>query len=158
MFISAILVAAVYAFFITQGRTYAVQDNVADMQQNTRVSLLTIVRNVRMAGYGVPAGCALYPVNSTTGPDRIFVSDAAAIGSTPDSEVFFAELQSTANSGATSITVLSTDVDGNGDESDPLDENNYDFRAGAALIISDGTNTQGVVIRSTYDKTKTTIS
>lgn len=138
LLISAILVAAVYAFFITQGRTYAVQDNVADMQQNTRVSLLTIVKNVRMAGYGVPAGCALYPDNNTDRPDRIFVSDAAAIQSSPDSERFYAELTAGVGSGADALSV-NTDIDNDGND-------DVIFTSGDALIISNGTNTEAVEI------------
>ncbi|MBW2040092.1 MAG: PilW family protein [Deltaproteobacteria bacterium] len=141
MVISALLVAAMYSFFMVQQRTYAVQDNVADMQQNARMSLITLVKNVRMAGYGVPNSCALVPVNSSTGPDGIFVSDHTVIQTLPDSDIFFAELNADVSSGATSITVTTTDIDGDG---------NDDFFATKALIISDGTNTEGMMISTNY--------
>ncbi len=149
MVISALLVAAMYSFFMTQQRTYAVQDNVADMQQNARMALLTLVHNVRMAGYGVPKFCALAPVNSTTGADGIFVSDPDRIQTLPASEVFYAELNSDASQGATSITVTVTDIDGDG---------NDDFAANGAFIISDGTNTEGIVISNNYSAGSTTIT
>ena len=151
MVISAFLVAAMYTFFITQQRTYAVQDNVADMQQNARMSLITLVRNVRMAGYGVPSSCALAAINSTTAPDGIFVSNSDAIQILPDSVIFYAELASNVSAGATSITVNAgdTDIDGNGSD---------DFVANGALIISDGTNTEGMVIANGYTSGDATIT
>jgi prepilin-type N-terminal cleavage/methylation domain-containing protein len=55
MAISGIVVAAVYTAFITQQKSYTVQDQVAETQQNARVGLDLIAREVRMAGYGQPA-------------------------------------------------------------------------------------------------------
>lgn len=149
MVVSALLVAGMYSFFMIQQKTYAVQDNVADMQQNARMSLVTLVRNVRMAGYGVPSTCALVPVNSTTGPDGIFVSDATVIQTLPASDIFSAELNADVSSGATSVTVTITDIDEDG---------TADFVANGALIISDGTNTEGMVIPTSYTTGNATIS
>lgn len=148
MVVSTLLVAGMYSFFMIQQKTYAVQDNVADMQQNARMSLVSLVRNVRMAGYGVPSTCALVPVNSTTGPDGIFVSDATAIQTLPASDIFSAELNADASSGATAITVTITDIDEDGTD---------DFVANGALIISDGTNTEGMVIPTSYTAGNVTI-
>jgi prepilin-type N-terminal cleavage/methylation domain-containing protein len=50
--ISGILVAALYRTFISQQRTYSVQEQVADMQQNLRVAIDRMTRDIRMAGYG----------------------------------------------------------------------------------------------------------
>lgn len=55
MAISGIVVAAVYTAFITQQKSYTVQDQVAEAQQNARVGLDLIAREVRMAGYGQPS-------------------------------------------------------------------------------------------------------
>jgi len=55
MAISGIVVAAVYTAFITQQKSYTVQDQIAEAQQNSRVGLDLIAREVRMAGYGQPA-------------------------------------------------------------------------------------------------------
>jgi type IV pilus assembly protein PilW len=49
--ISSILVAALYRTFIRQQKTYTIQDQVADMQQNARAAMDIITRHVRMAGY-----------------------------------------------------------------------------------------------------------
>ena len=50
--ISAALVAALYGTFLTQQHTYVVQDDVLDMQQNVRVALNEMIREIRMAGFG----------------------------------------------------------------------------------------------------------
>ena len=50
--ISAILTAAIYRTFIYQQKTYAVQEDVSDMQQNARVAVNRMLREIRMAGFG----------------------------------------------------------------------------------------------------------
>ena len=50
--ISGVLIAALYRTFIRQQKSYAVQDQVADMQQNSRVAIERMSREIRMAGYG----------------------------------------------------------------------------------------------------------
>ena len=48
--ISAILVGGTYSIFITQQRTYVLQDQVVGAQQDARAALIIIARDVRMAG------------------------------------------------------------------------------------------------------------
>ena len=50
--ISAILIAGIYRTFIHQQKTYATQEQVADMQQTVRVAINRMVREIRMAGFG----------------------------------------------------------------------------------------------------------
>jgi len=50
--ISAILVAGIYRTFIQQQKSYATQEQVADMQQNVRVAINRMMREIRMAGFG----------------------------------------------------------------------------------------------------------
>ena len=52
MAISGILIAALYRTFIGQHRTYTVQEEVVDMQQNARVAINRMMREIRMAGFG----------------------------------------------------------------------------------------------------------
>jgi prepilin-type N-terminal cleavage/methylation domain-containing protein len=52
MVISAVLIAAIYRTFIVQYRTYTVQEQVVDMQQNARVAINRMMREIRMAGFG----------------------------------------------------------------------------------------------------------
>ena len=70
--ISSILMGAMYQTFIKQQKTYAVQEQVSEAQQNVRIAMDTIVRYVRMAGYkGNPAGAGsfgfLYAKSDTIG-------------------------------------------------------------------------------------------
>ena len=50
--LSGILIAALYRVFISQQNISTVQDQVADMQQNVRVAIGQMTREIRMAGYG----------------------------------------------------------------------------------------------------------
>jgi prepilin-type N-terminal cleavage/methylation domain-containing protein len=50
--LSSILIAALYRTFIGQQKTYAVQEQVVDMQQNVRVAINKMMREIRMAGFG----------------------------------------------------------------------------------------------------------
>jgi type IV pilus assembly protein PilW len=50
--VSAILVAGVYKTFISQQHTFTVQEQVVDMQQNVRLSINQLTRELRLAGFG----------------------------------------------------------------------------------------------------------
>ena len=50
--ISGILMAAIYRTFIGQHKTYSVQEQVVDMQQNARGAISRMMREIRMAGFG----------------------------------------------------------------------------------------------------------
>ena len=50
--LSSILTAVLYRAFIGQQRTYTVQDQVAEMQQNARAAIGQMTKEIRMAGYG----------------------------------------------------------------------------------------------------------
>jgi prepilin-type N-terminal cleavage/methylation domain-containing protein len=50
--LSSLLTAALYRIFISQEKIYTVQDQVADMQQNARIAICQMTREIRMAGYG----------------------------------------------------------------------------------------------------------
>ena len=50
--ISAVLVGGMYRTFVYQQKTYATQEQVADMQQNVRVAINRMMREIRMAGFG----------------------------------------------------------------------------------------------------------
>jgi hypothetical protein len=49
--ICGIIVAAVYRLFVAQTRSYTVQDQVAESQQNVRNSMELLLRDIRMAGF-----------------------------------------------------------------------------------------------------------
>jgi type IV pilus assembly protein PilW len=50
--ISGILVGGVYRTFVSQQHTYTVQEQVVDMQQNVRLGINRMTRELRMAGFG----------------------------------------------------------------------------------------------------------
>jgi prepilin-type N-terminal cleavage/methylation domain-containing protein len=50
--IMSFLVASLYRIFVGQQKIYNVEDQVADMQQNVRVSISQMVRKIRTTGYG----------------------------------------------------------------------------------------------------------
>ena len=50
--ISSIVIAALYRVFISQQKTYTVQEQVKDMQQNARQSINRMMSEIRMAGFG----------------------------------------------------------------------------------------------------------
>jgi prepilin-type N-terminal cleavage/methylation domain-containing protein len=52
LMMSSILIAALYRTFIVQQKTYTVQEQVVDMQQNVRVAIHRMMSEIRMAGFG----------------------------------------------------------------------------------------------------------
>jgi len=48
---TGIILAAVYATYIIQKKTYTAQDQVVEMQQNIRAAMYSMIREIRMAGY-----------------------------------------------------------------------------------------------------------
>jgi type IV pilus assembly protein PilW len=86
--ILALVMTAVFATFTTQQQSFTAQSRVAEMQQNLRIAVDYMARDLRMAGYGIPdnvtvpgganaAGFttirSLYAVDNTAGPDQIYV-------------------------------------------------------------------------------------
>jgi type IV pilus assembly protein PilW len=49
--ICAVLVGGIYRVFISQTRAYSLQDQVVEVQQNTRAAMEILIRDLRMAGY-----------------------------------------------------------------------------------------------------------
>jgi prepilin-type N-terminal cleavage/methylation domain-containing protein len=54
--LSFILVGSVYQSFSSQQKAYTIQDQVAETQQNARMAMNILLRDIRMAGYGMPDG------------------------------------------------------------------------------------------------------
>jgi len=50
--ITGILVGAIYRTFISQQKTYTVQEEVVDMQQSVRANISRMMREIRMTGFG----------------------------------------------------------------------------------------------------------
>jgi prepilin-type N-terminal cleavage/methylation domain-containing protein len=67
--------------FTVQQKTYVVVDQVTEAQQNLRAVSDLIDRDVRLAGFMVPGHAAVCGHDATTGPDRLYLSNADAIRS-----------------------------------------------------------------------------
>lgn len=65
--------------FTANRNAYVVIENVSEAHQNIMAIASMIERDLRNAGYAVPAEAAACGVDSTTAPDMLFVSDADAI-------------------------------------------------------------------------------
>jgi len=68
--ISGILVAGVYRTFISQQHTFTVQEQVVDMQQNVRLAINRMTRELRMAGYG-RMDAIFFGIGKVNGYDKV---------------------------------------------------------------------------------------
>lgn len=84
MAISGMIVAAMYAAYLSQQRTYLMQEQVAEMQQNIRAALDKISREIRMAGYD-PTGGAGAGITTASAGQISFTLDNNGDGDTADS-------------------------------------------------------------------------
>jgi prepilin-type N-terminal cleavage/methylation domain-containing protein len=82
--LSSILIAALYRMFISQQKTYTVQEQVVDMQQNVRLAMDQMAREIRMTGYGKNILSIYGNVNGFTKVITA-VNNANLIGKTDDS-------------------------------------------------------------------------
>jgi type IV pilus assembly protein PilW len=53
--IGSLLLASLYNFYLTQKKTHDIREQIAEMQQNARVGMALMVREIRLAGYN-PTG------------------------------------------------------------------------------------------------------
>jgi type IV pilus assembly protein PilW len=49
--ISTILIGGIYRLFVSQGKVYAIQDQVVEVQQNTRAAMEILLKDLRMTGF-----------------------------------------------------------------------------------------------------------
>jgi hypothetical protein len=68
MLLGSIVVMGLYNFLISQTRTYAVQDEIGEMQQNLRVAMEKISRDLQMSGFGKPFWATISGVNLGSPP------------------------------------------------------------------------------------------
>lgn len=81
--ISGIIVAAIYAAYISQQRTYLAQEQVAEMQQNIRAAVDLMAREIRSAGYD-PTGKAGAVITTASAGQISFSQDINGDGDTAD--------------------------------------------------------------------------
>jgi prepilin-type N-terminal cleavage/methylation domain-containing protein len=112
--ISAVVTAAVYAIFITQQKTYAIQSGVTDMQQNARAALMLMVRDLRMAGAGIGSSFSVQDYAGTARTAATTVTPGAGADDPDEIIVVYASEPDTASfvSAVSSNLVTLTDVSG----------------------------------------------
>jgi prepilin-type N-terminal cleavage/methylation domain-containing protein len=113
--ISSILIAALYRTFIGQQKTYIVQDQVVDMQQNVRVAINKMMREIRMAGFGNVSN--VLPLDAHDGPFNNVINSADNVNHVGQNDD-----QITIIGAFELITTLATDVSGN---SNRIEVNGY---------------------------------
>ena len=81
--LTGIVSGAIYNIFISQGRAYTIQSEVAEMQQNLRAGIFMMEREIRMVGYD-PTRAADAEI-LTAAPDHLeFTADLNGDGDTDD--------------------------------------------------------------------------
>ncbi|MEM9176678.1 MAG: prepilin-type N-terminal cleavage/methylation domain-containing protein [Myxococcota bacterium] len=156
----------------TQQKTSIVTEQIVEVQNNVRAVSSLLEREIRMAGFMVPAAAAVCGVDSTTGPDELYLSESEMI--VPDDEragTLGARLSSLASwsastSAGSTINDLAldsstTDLDGDGTFFYDNDENGTaeaDFREGGGFILADAANpARGAVCGTVGDDPTSTL-
>jgi prepilin-type N-terminal cleavage/methylation domain-containing protein len=98
--VSSILVAGVYRTFVSQQHTFSVQDQVVDMQQNVRLAINRMTRELRMANFGSP----IY-TNSDGSRNNEFFNHGGMVVNDGTNNVTFNDVINP-GAGGTSITVV----------------------------------------------------
>ena len=137
--ILTIVTAQVLMVFTTQHTSYVAQERVVDLQQDARLVLDLMLRDLRMAGFMVPPSAAVSSRDGgNSASDVLCVSDATYMA---DAQVVAAAARFDRavlggnlgpNEDQVTVTPATMDIDGDG---------NGDFDDGQGLIIADGTNT-----------------
>jgi type IV pilus assembly protein PilW len=116
--LTGIVAGAIYNIFISQGKAYTIQSEVAEMQQNLRAGIFMMEREIRMVGY-----------------DPTREADAQILTAAPGHLEFTADLN---GDGVTDdpnehmiYTLYDTDADGT---SDALGRNDVNSGAGTQLL------------------------
>jgi len=154
MGVLAIISVYLMETFTVNNRNYTALDQTIEAQQNMRAIADLIERDVRHAGMMVPEGSAVCGVDSTTGPDTLYVSDHEAVDPSDDIVSYEGIGIVGAVTGVSGTVTLSLDsllvepnapsrpaYDTNGDGT-----NDSDFRVGGGFIAMDLDNpARGVV-------------
>jgi type IV pilus assembly protein PilW len=119
MVVTAVITASVYSVYRSQQKSFLVQDQVAEMQQNLRAALHLMEREIRMAGYD-PSGKLSAGIQSMNSANLRFTQDIHD-GVDNDGDGLIDEPDEAGNSDGDvgdpgeDITYLLFDQDGDGD-------------------------------------------
>jgi hypothetical protein len=73
LFLAGLVTAAVFEAYINQHKSWSIQEDVAEIQQNARASIDELTRNIRMAGHELPLGLPAIEAYDTN-PDTIVIN------------------------------------------------------------------------------------
>jgi prepilin-type N-terminal cleavage/methylation domain-containing protein len=148
MGVLAVIVIYLLETFTVNNRNYVALDQTIEAQQNMRAIADLIERDVRHAGFMVPKAAAICGIDSTNGPDILYVSDYAAIDpgddvvSYPGAEIIGGAANDVSTGAVISLVLDSRiieppsplraayDTNNNG-------TNNSDFQANGGVIVLD---------------------
>jgi prepilin-type N-terminal cleavage/methylation domain-containing protein len=144
-----------------QQKTSIVTEQIVEAQQNVRAVSSLIEREIRMAGFMVPNAVGVCGIDSTTGPDQIFVSETDPIVPDDSRAGDLGARLSAPWSGATVLGLDSTttDLDGDGTyfyDNDGNGTGEADFRVGGGFILADAANPHRGVVCGTVTAASST--
>lgn len=84
MFISSLVIGAIYTTYEKQQKVYTAQDQVVDVQQNLRAGMNIMTREIRMAGYD-SQGTGKYGITTADAGTFSFTADVNNDGGSPGS-------------------------------------------------------------------------
>ena len=116
--LTGIVAGAIYNIFISQGKAYTIQSEVAEMQQNLRAGIFMMEREIRMVGYD-PTRDADAQILTAAPGQLEFTADLNGDGVTDDPNEHMI------------YTLYDTDADGT---SDALGRNDVNSGAGTQLL------------------------
>ncbi len=141
-----LIMAYVSSTFTLQYQTYSVIDQVSETQNNSLAVAALIERDIRNAGYMVPAAAAACGVDNNNDADSLFLSDAAAIlpideiDATLRNQTMRGDVQGTPSASGTEWTMVVDDIVLDDDptyDTDSNGTNDSDFQVGAGVIVID---------------------
>lgn len=139
--LTGIVAGAIYKIFISQGRAYTVQSEVAEMQQNLRAGVFMMEREIRMAGYD-PTRAANTEILTAAPGDLEFTADLNGDGETDDPSEHMIYTHYDTNADGTSDALGRNDVNaGAGTQllAENIDELNFVYLDGSRNALNDMT-------------------
>lgn len=139
--LTGIVAGAIYKIFISQGKAYTVQSEVAEMQQNLRAGVFMMEREIRMAGYD-PTRAANTEILTAAPGDLEFTADLNGDGDTDDPSEHMIYTHYDTNADGTSDALGRNDVNaGAGTQllAENIDELNFVYLDGSRNALNDMT-------------------
>jgi hypothetical protein len=106
MLLGSVIVLGLYNFLISQTRTYTVQDEIGEMQQNLRVAMEKVSRDLQMSGFGKPYWATISGVDlASTPPFSLRITGSNTIEIVGCLDPAFASLSSAVASNSTGLAL-----------------------------------------------------